>query len=561
MISVSVLNNITLLVSLSIVYSWLVRRWRQGTLTHQLLSGLLFGAVAVAGMMNSLPIIPGIILDGRSIILSVAGLFGGPITAAIAILVSSAFRLHIGGAGTLAGIGIIVESASLGVACYYLRRRNPAIVGSIYLWGLGMLVHIGMLLLWNSLGPISTSLFLEIAIPVIIVYPVVMVFLCKLLLDQEYRFTAEERFRQIAQSAGEWIWEVDKNGMFTYASPIVEKMLGYAPAELVGRKYFYDLFVPEERESLKKAAFDVFARRESFDRFVNANEHRNGRRVFLETVGIPILDATGDLLGYRGIDADVTRRHEAEAERSVLISELEAKNTELERFAYTVSHDLKSPLVTIRGFVNYLEQDALTGNIAQLKDDVARVTAAVDKMAQLLNELLELSRIGRMINPPEEVPFDALAREAANNVITPLARRNVKVIVHAGLPVLYGDPLRLREVVENLVTNAIKYMGDQPEPRIEIGARRDGSEVVCYVRDNGIGIAPAYHRKVFELFAKLDSRTEGTGVGLAVVKRVVEVHGGRVWVESEGSGKGSTFCFTLSGNHTFDSEEGGSHGR
>jgi PAS domain S-box-containing protein len=238
------------------------------------------------------------------------------------------------------------------------------------------------------------------------------------------------------------------------------------------------------------------------------------------------------------------------ASRAALIAELEAKNAELERFTYTVSHDLKVPLITIRGFLGFLEQDALAGNIAQVKADMARILSAADKMQQLLDELLELSRIGRLMNPPEEIPLGELAREAVSLAAGRLAGRSVEVNIASDLPIVHGDRPRLRQVLQNLVDNAIKYMGSQPHPCVEIGARRDGEETVFFVRDNGIGIEPRYHDQVFELFAKLDHRSEGTGMGLAIIKRIVEVHGGRIWIESEGAGKGSTFCFTLPDNRT-----------
>ena len=125
--------------------------------------------------------------------------------------------------------------------------------------------------------------------------------------------------------------------------------------------------------------------------------------------------------------------------------------------------------------------------------------------------------------------------------------RAVIVEVAAGLPTVYGDRARLVEVVQNLIDNAVKYMGNQPDPRIEIGARvsEDPSQTVFFVRDNGIGIDPQYHERVFGLFNKLDTTSDGTGVGLALVKRIVEVHGGRIWIESAGVGAGATFCFTL----------------
>ena len=231
--------------------------------------------------------------------------------------------------------------------------------------------------------------------------------------------------------------------------------------------------------------------------------------------------------------------------RKQLISELESKNAELERFTYTVSHDLKSPLFTIRGFLGYLEQDALSGDHVRLKSDVQRITDATDKMQRLLNELLELSRVGRLRNEYTSFPFGELAREASELVQGRIMARGISLSIEPYLPVVYGDRPRLTEVLQNLLDNAAKFMGDQAQPHIEIGCDsvKDG-RLIFYVRDNGMGIAAEHFERVFGLFNKLDPKTDGTGIGLAVVRRIVEVHGGRIWVESE-AGKGTTFYFTL----------------
>ncbi len=249
---------------------------------------------------------------------------------------------------------------------------------------------------------------------------------------------------------------------------------------------------------------------------------------------------------YLVLIQDITQQKLAALERDRLIQELSAKNAELERFTYTVSHDLKSPLVTIRGFTGYLEQDMQSGDIERLKSDVKRISGAAEKMQRLLDELLELSRIGRLVNPPEEIPFEEIAREAASLVEGQLKKGRVNLQIAGDLPIVYGDRVRLVEVVQNLLDNAIKFMGEQPQPLIEIGAiSLPGQGPIFFVKDNGIGIPPAYQERVFRLFDKLDPASEGTGVGLALVKRIVEVHGGKVWLESEGTGKGTTFLFTL----------------
>ena len=231
--------------------------------------------------------------------------------------------------------------------------------------------------------------------------------------------------------------------------------------------------------------------------------------------------------------------------REKLIKELGSKNTELERFTYTISHDLKAPLVTINGFLGYLKSDTTAGNSERMTIDIQRIQDAVDKMHLLLKELLELSRIGRIINLPEKILFNDIVREALELVHGQLETNKVTVQAQPGLPAIYGDRQRLIEVLQNLIDNAAKYMGDQPSPCIEIGQHGEESDhIIFFVKDNGIGIDPQYHERVFGLFNKLDPKTDGTGVGLAIVKRIIEVHGGRIWVKSE-VGKGSTFYFTL----------------
>ncbi len=263
----------------------------------------------------------------------------------------------------------------------------------------------------------------------------------------------------------------------------------------------------------------------------------------------PVWDETNNRLrGIFGAVQDIGARKAAEAEREDLIQELEARNAELERFTYTVSHDLKSPLITIRGFLGHIEQAAVDGNIEAVRADMDRVYKSTARMHQLLDDLLELSRIGRLAKPPESAAFESIVRDALDLTHGQLTARKVMVEVEGPLPEVRGDRDRLVEVVQNLVDNATKFMGEQKEPRITIGARDTAAGRAFFVRDNGEGIEPKHAERVFNLFDKLDPKSPGTGVGLALVKRIVEVHGGRVWVESEGVGHGSTFFFTLAEN-------------
>lgn len=244
---------------------------------------------------------------------------------------------------------------------------------------------------------------------------------------------------------------------------------------------------------------------------------------------------------------DITERKRIEAEREKLIAELEAKNRELEHFTHTVSHDLKAPLVTIRSFLGFLEKDALAGNFERMKNDLARIVSATDKMQRLVSELLELSRVGHTLTPLTMVSFGAVVQEAANLVSGRIMERGVRVEIAPDLPIVYADRARLVQAMQNLIDNAVKFMGVQTEPHIQVGQRgfeADGKPIL-FVYDNGMGIEAQQMPKVFGLFNKLDERIEGTGVGLALVKRIIEAHGGRIWLESAGLGEGATFYFTL----------------
>lgn len=235
---------------------------------------------------------------------------------------------------------------------------------------------------------------------------------------------------------------------------------------------------------------------------------------------------------------DITDRKRREVE-------LKQKNAEMERFTYMISHDLKSPLVTVRTFLGYLELDMEKGKAERVAKDIGFIRDATGKMSRLLEDLLEVSRIGRVVNIPMEITLTVLLEEALKAVAGAISTRSVAILVTGPPIILFGDRLRLEEIWQNLIENAVKYMGDQSSPQIELGVEGLGTEAIFFVRDNGMGIDPRYHEKVFGLFEQLDAGSEGTGLGLALVKRIVELYEGHIWLESKGSGQGTCFRFTL----------------
>ena len=347
----------------------------------------------------------------------------------------------------------------------------------------------------------------------------------------------------ILTSIPDMAWLKNKSGQYVAVNEEFAKTAGKKIEYILGKTDF-EIWAAEFADKYHKDDLEIIQNgQRKYTEELQMDDA--GRKYWVETTKTPILNALGEVVGTVGIAREITERKKAEIERELLIKELEAKNAELERYTYTVSHDLKSPLVTIRGFLGYLEKDALAGDTQRIKDDINRIENATKKMQALLNDLLELSRIGRLINQPADMLFTELVKDAIDLVRGQIEAKNVLIEIQNTPVIIHGDRTRLTEVIQNLVDNAVKFMGSQPKPHITIGASTNKkNETVFFVRDNGIGIESQYHDRIFTLFNKLSTETEGTGIGLTLVKRIIEVHKGRIWLESE-SGKGTTFYFTL----------------
>jgi PAS domain S-box-containing protein len=338
-------------------------------------------------------------------------------------------------------------------------------------------------------------------------------------------------------------WLKDLDSRYIAVNEQFAKLSGLKYEDIIG-KSDHDIWQKDFADHYREDDIDVVrsGKRKEIEEIL---QDHTGRQFWIETTKTPIRNSRGEVTGTIGIARDITERKTAEIERERLIAELEAKNAELERFTYTVSHDLKSPLVTITGFLSYLEKDAREGKFDKFQKDLERIQQAAEKMRNLLNDLLELSRIGRIMNEPVEIPFREIVREALAAVEGQLKARGVRVEYEEDAVMIYGDRIRLTEVLQNLLDNAIKFMGDQPEPRIRIGSVIDDkNRPSFFVQDNGIGLDPQMTERIFGLFNKLDPNSQGSGVGLSIVKRIIEVHNGNIWVESQ-PGKGATFYFNV----------------
>ena len=367
-------------------------------------------------------------------------------------------------------------------------------------------------------------------------------------IEQELRLS-EERYRLVSSVISDYTFSNIQNEMgeivLTWVAGAFEQISGYNFEEFNARGGWVSTIHPDD---LEQDAHDMEMLRNNQQIISELRTiHKDGTIRWVKSYAHPVWDeAKNQLIGIYGAVQDVTDRKRIEQEREELIRDLEAKNQELEQFTYTVSHDLKAPIITIKGFLGFLGADALAGDKKRLEADIQRINDAADKMNELLTDLLELSRIGRKMNAPEMISFESLVNEVIETTHGRLQAGGVIVIVKGPFPNIYGDRRRLLEVVQNLMDNSAKFMGDQSSPQIEIGqdGRAEDGYATFFVRDNGIGIAPEFHERIFGLFNRLNPKIEGTGIGLALVKRIVEFHGGRVWIQSE-AGSGATFYFTL----------------
>lgn len=355
--------------------------------------------------------------------------------------------------------------------------------------------------------------------------------------------SAESRMRAILEAIPDMIFEISRDGIFLDYVASSEIIPVAEPSEFMGKnisQFLPALIVDKTLFLVNKAIVTKQLQTFEYELLSEGKPH------FFEARVSPVTDDTAILMVR-----NITERKAIESERETLIDELENKNAELERFTYTVSHDLKSPLITIRGFLGFLEQDVLNNNSVRLKNDIQRISEATNKMQNLLSDLLNLSRVGRLMNESTPVAFNKLIQEALEIVQGRLQRHEIRVRVHQDMTAVFVDHQRVVEVLQNLIDNAAKFVVSQPNPLIEIG--QEGFEngmPIFFIRDNGIGIEEIHYERIFGLFNKLDPASEGTGVGLALVKRIIEVHGGRIWVQSTTSPKaeaesGTTFYFTL----------------
>jgi PAS domain S-box-containing protein len=363
---------------------------------------------------------------------------------------------------------------------------------------------------------------------------------------------SEERFRSLVETTSDWIWEIDAQGVYTYASPKVAELLGYRPDEVLGRTPF-DLMPPEEAERVRAAFAPILEARGPFRGLENVNRRKDGSLVVLETGGVPVLDEAGEFRGYRGIDRDATERRRAEEALRSALAAMEAATWTKSQFLASMSHEIRTPLNGLIGMLQLLQTTELTPEQKEYAD-TARESGR--GLLALVNDILDFSKMeaGKVELVEEDFDPRELVRALSNIFREQTARTGLRLAFEIAPDVparLVADVGRLRQVLFNLVGNALKFTergGVLVQARAEpLPDRPDRLRLVVSVSDTGVGIPPDKLAVVFEPFTQLGHgpvRRQGAGLGLTIVKGLVEILGGRVDIHSE-LGRGTTVRFFI----------------
>jgi len=318
-----------------------------------------------------------------------------------------------------------------------------------------------------------------------------------------------------------------------------EEMLGLLAFEFVIEDY---------REKLYQYGLEALKEKSHLDRLEYRVRRVDGSEFEAEFSGVPLFDDAGKLVGWVSMSRDITERKRMEKKVQQLMEELKRSNTELEQFAYVASHDLQEPLRMISSYVQLLSR-RYKGKLDKDADEF--IEYAVDgssRMMGMIQALLTYSRVGTKGKPPEPTNCEVILGQVLKNLQAALAESGAEV-THEPLPVIMADGVQMGQLFQNLISNGIKFQAEGVKPKVHISVEDNGNDWIFSFGDNGIGIDPQYQDRIFVIFQRLHGKQEykGTGIGLAVCKRIVERHGGRIWVESE-LGKGATFKFTIPKN-------------
>jgi PAS domain S-box-containing protein len=354
---------------------------------------------------------------------------------------------------------------------------------------------------------------------------------------------SEQRYRSFVEASAQVVWTTNPRGEVEMDIPAWQAFTGQTAEQARGFGWM-DAIRPEDRPRVAEAWRKAFESRGLYEVEYLLRTHDGQWRNILAR-SVPILALDGSVLQYIGTCIDITDRKRAEEALHNLVDELRRSNQELEQFAYITSHDLQEPLRQISSFTQLLRDRHGAGLEGKAGEYMKYIVEGATRMSALVQDLLTYSRVGSREGRRRPVACREALGAAMANLAASIAEAKAQV-THDELPTVMAEPTQLAQLFQNLIGNAIKFRRDGVAPEVHVAARRQGANWLLWIKDNGIGIDPQHHERVFLVFQRLHGRAKyaGTGIGLAICKKIVEQHGGKIWVESQ-AGQGATFFFTL----------------
>ncbi|HBC09123.1 MAG TPA: hypothetical protein DC046_16300 [Rhodospirillaceae bacterium] len=547
----------SLLLSLCLLYAFIAQRWPNGELTGKILSGLLFGAICVIGMEAPVAIAPGVIFDPRSVIISLSGVFGGPICGAIAAVIAGGYRAYLGGGGAPVGVAVVVACVCLGIGfrAGYKAGRFP--LNWLTLLAFGLVVNIAVIGLFTQLpAPVAEKVMQTVALPFVVAFTPATMVLGMILAYIDDRIdtrkalaVSEARLQSVIDNGPNAMTLKDRDGRILLANPAYAAWVGSSPEALIG-KTMWDVFPESDARAIIDKDNSVMASGE--------NSIYEATRTFpsaglkhLRNHKIPVLLGAGNERALITIMVDITQEKAVQEDLRSALHLAEDASQAKTRFLATMSHELRTPLNAIIGFSEILYKQYFgPPGVGKYQEYAKDIHTSAAYLLSLVEDLLDISAIeaGAAVNDPEVIAIHDIAAECIDAARDRAYQKNMSIdlTVPEGLPLVLADARAVKQVFLNLLVNAVKFT--PPSGKVWISAMIADGFVAVSVADNGPGIDARLIDRLLEPFAKRNQNPftaeKGWGLGLSISKSLVEMQGGKIRIDSV-VGEGTTVTFTL----------------
>lgn len=547
----------SLLLSLCLLYAFIAQRWPNGELTGKILSGGLFGVICVIGMEAPVTIAPGVIFDPRSVIISLSGVFGGPVGGVIVAFIAGGYRIYLGGGGAPVGVAVVVVCVGLGIAFRALHRAGHVPFNWLALLIFGLVVHVVVIGIFTQLPPpVAEKVMKTVALPFVVTFTPATMILGMILAYIDDRIdtgkalaVSEARLQAVIDNAPNAMTLKDREGKILLANPAYAAWVGSSPDALVG-KTMWDVFPESDARAIAEKDKSVLASGEISIEEVTRTFPVAGLKN-LRNHKIPILLGTGNERALITIMVDITEEKAVQQDLRSALHLAEDANQAKTKFLATMSHELRTPLNAIIGFSEVLYKQYLGPPDAGKYQEYAKdIHTSAAYLLSLVEDLLDISAIeaGAAMNDPEVIAIHDIAAECADAARDRAYQKNIGIdlAVPDWLPPVLADARAVKQVFLNLLVNAVKFT--PPSGKVRIFAMVADDFVAVSVADDGPGIDARLIDRLLEPFSKRNQNPftteKGWGLGLSISKSLVEMQGGKIHIDSV-VGEGTTVTFTL----------------